>query len=420
MQPGSMPLNPTAGVFHKAPPRLLEYFYYLVLFNSIFGAALGLNVPMLGAALTAAVAAFCFIDLGPHMVKPLTRAAIPLACACSMLAIQFFIHNSSISDLKDYIVWLMVMVIIHTMSLRPGFQQRFALAAFAIGLVTIPFMQVYGAGHGVERTGLDRSVGFANPNDLSAWFGYCAVYFIVLSVESRRLFVRLFALGGLATSIIIIGVTVSRAPLIAVAVAAIFALRRLLKRSFVPLLALALLGVLAIQSGLVERAMGSYAERGMEDTGRMAVLPLALGRMIDNPIFGVGLANVATPMPFSQKDLTPHNSFIFVGLTSGILPLALYIAYWMAAYLSARRATRLKWMGSPLFVPAVIYSALIALELNAPFTFVWMIVALASPLSASLLPQNQLAARRAPPVPPGYRVAGYPPQKPVFRPRSSA
>ena len=68
----------------------------------------------------------------------------------------------------------------------------------------------------VMRIGLDRDVGYANPNALAGWFGFCVVYLTIKGyVETRpayRLASWLMAIG----SLYIVTLTVSRGALLAV------------------------------------------------------------------------------------------------------------------------------------------------------------------------------------------------------------
>ena len=69
---------------------------------------------------------------------------------------------------------------------RETFLHHFAAAALAIGALLLPHLNLrYGGGESI-RAGLESGVGFANPNDLAAWFGFCCVYSLVVAVETRR------------------------------------------------------------------------------------------------------------------------------------------------------------------------------------------------------------------------------------------
>jgi len=170
--------------------------------------------------------------------------------------------------------------------------------------------------------------------------------------------------------------------LLAVAIATVVALRRTLKRSFLPVLALMIVGWIVSESGFFEQITTRYAVRGMEETGRFLVWPLAIERFLSSPLVGVGLSNVATYVPLKQKPITPHNSFLFIALASGIIPLAFFVAYWWRAARDAFRAGAARAADAPFCIPLLTYALLIALQLNAPFMFPWMAVTLSAAMAA--------------------------------------
>src|SRR5262249_48910505 len=158
-------------------------------------------------------------------------------------------------------------------------------------------------------------VGFANPNDLGAWFGFCSVYFMVLGIETRRNIIRCASLIAAAGYVFVVGLTVSRTSFMAVGIAAIVALRHVFYRGFVPALLLATLSSVILFSGLFDHIIASYEERGTEDSGRLEVWPLAIERFLASPLSGVGTENVGTAVA-DGRYITPHNIFLYVGLSA--------------------------------------------------------------------------------------------------------
>src|SRR5262249_13069479 len=159
-----------------------------------------------------------------------------------------------------------------------------------------------------------------NPNDLGAWFGFCAVYFTILGIETRRQWIRAvaFVLAGACT--FVVGLTVSRAPLLAAAICVVFAFRRVLKRGFIPVLSLVIVAWIAYGAGVFDRATSLYQERGLEETGRFLVWPLAIERFLRVPLTGVGASHIDTFVPEKGIAVSPHNSFLFIALASGVVP----------------------------------------------------------------------------------------------------
>jgi hypothetical protein len=97
-----------------------------------------------------------------------------------VLVIQLLFHEWNqrvLSEGIDFVAWLAALIIAQSLSLRPRFLQRFALAAFAIGLACLPYIQVREVGSGIMRA---WAIGtpLSSPNVLGMWFGFCTVYFV--------------------------------------------------------------------------------------------------------------------------------------------------------------------------------------------------------------------------------------------------
>jgi O-antigen ligase len=177
----------------------------------------------------------------------------------------------------------------------------------------------------------------SSPGGLAEWFGFCAIYFAISGLEANRFTYRVGAWVAAVGSVFIVALTVGRSTIFGVAAAITIGFRGVLKRGFVPLLALIILSGVAYESGLFDQAISRYTERGMEETGRELLWPAAIERIFASPLFGVGMSNVNSyvmgiPAP-------PHNSFLYFALSSGVVPLAFYVAFWIqAAWSSAVHA----------------------------------------------------------------------------------
>ena len=179
----------------------------------------------------------------------------------------------------------------------------------------------------------------------------------------------------------VVGLTVSRGKLLAVAVAAVFALRHVLKRGFLPILLLLMAGGVAYSLGLFDRITGFYVARGTVETGRLVVWPLALERFLNSPLVGVGASNISTYVSSSDHAIEPHNGFLHIALASGIVPLMFFVAYWVRATVRAFRASTQQLPNAPYLVPLIIYAFLVMSIGNATFMFSWMIVTLSAALT---------------------------------------
>jgi O-antigen ligase len=85
---------------------------------------------------------------------------------------------------------------------------------------------------------------------------------------------------------------------------------------------------------------------------------------------------------------TPHNGFLLIAVTSGIIPIVLFCAYFLQSGLAALRANALE-PESIFYLPLVFYALLITFSGNLDFMTPWAVVSLAMPLSASITRMNE-------------------------------
>jgi len=275
------------------------------------------------------------------------------------------------------------LVIVQYLALRRGFLHRSAIAILFILVSTLPYLKSFGSD--LSRAGLETNIGIANPNDFAAWSGFCCVYFTVLALESRRNWVRLLSSVTALGCLLIVGLTVSRGPLFAMACAIVLALRRVLRRGFVPFLSLIVLAWIAYGLGLFDRSTAMYAQRGLEETGRLLVWPLAINRFLESPLAGVGIARVKTVLPVVGVAVSPHNGFIFIALASGVVPLLFFIAYWIRLLAATFKVGVRSHEDASFHAPLLLYSFLIVMNLNEAFMAPWMMATSAAVTSAGFL-----------------------------------
>lgn len=378
-----------------APSRPAEYAYYFAILYGIMGTAWGLPTSGVGAGILVILAAYCTMSLGSQAKAVYRSIALPLGCALSYLVVQLTLHNESLEEgyVRSFIPWILTLVIVQSLSLRRGFLHRFALATFIIGLTFLPYLQIKTGKDPVARVGLNY--GLTNPNALAEWFGFCCVYFTIAANETKRLGVRVAAWVVAVGCLFIVGLTVSRGVLLAVAFATVIGLRRLLKRGFLPLLILVMLAGGIYTLGLFDQAIASYTARGMEETGRLVVWPLLIERFFHSPLIGVGASSVSTFVSASSYPITPHNSFLFIALASGAIPFVLFVAYWIRAVSGAVHPSTARPADAPYRLPLLAYAFLISQANNLPFMASWMVVTLSTAMAASTPRRiRQIAVRR--------------------------
>lgn len=347
----------------------------------MLGVAWGLGVGLLGAGMLALLAAFCVMRLGSRAVSVYAPIIFPLTCAASFVVLQVMLHGESLmgSTIRPFVTWILALIVVQSLSLRRGFLHRFAYAALAVGIMLLPYVQ-YRANSG--RLGLEAGLGMYNPNQLAAWFGFCAVYFIIVGIEAKHNGARaipwLIAVGCLY----VVGLAVSRGNLFGVALATTVALRRLLKRGFIPVLAVLILSWTIYELGLFEQIAASYAARGAVETGRGLVWPLAIRRFLDVPLTGVGASSVQTFVPGRERSYPPHNGFIYLALASGVIPLAFFVAYWVRAVRGAHTNVA-QPADAPFRIPLLIFAFVVMSFTDLAFVESWQIVVLSTAMAGS-------------------------------------
>jgi hypothetical protein len=375
-----------ASGFRSAPPRLFEYGYYCLVVYAILGPALGVSVEFLGVGILGVMAALCIVSLGSRATVVYAPIVYPIACAISFVALQVFFHDESLlaEYVRPFFTWILTLIVIQSLVQHQRFLHRFAVVAFMIGLALLPYLRMdYTNTSQLARAGLDRTVGLANPNDFAAWFGFCALYFAIVGIETRRVVARVASWFVTVGCLYLVSLTVSRGTLFAFAVAIIVALRRSLKRSFLPLLSICILGWVLYMSGIFEQAVASYTARATAETGRFLVWPLAIERFLEVPLLGVGVSNLDTYISTHNRSITPHNSFLFVALASGVVPLLFYALYWWRAAWGAWRTQGVGSAEAAFCIPLLLYTFLLTLEGNLSFMKPWAVVVLALALAGN-------------------------------------
>jgi O-antigen ligase len=264
--------------------------------------------------------------------------------------------------------------------LRQGFLHRFAIVAFIIGIILLPYLDYYVDSPDLSRLGL-KGVGLGNPNSLAMWFGFSSVYFFVAGTQSKNNLSRaiwwVLSLGSLYA----VAITVSRGPLLAVAIAGVIALRKLMKRGFVPVLFLLIVFWAGLMSGVFDKVVGFYMERGGEDTGRWFLWTSAIEKFFTSPWVGVGTS--ATGAELARKYVVnPHNGLLYIGVSSGVIPLYFFIAYWLRSGRSALKAKSQGFPDAAFHLPLFVFALLEMLLLDTVFMSAWHMVVLSSLMPA--------------------------------------
>jgi len=319
----------------RIPSRKLEYAYYVAIIYSFMAPAVGLDIPVVAGLMLLVISATCIWQFRSSFKAVYGPIALLLACATSFFFIQIFVHGEDIMDsnnMRVFITWVFGLIIVQSLCLRQGFCLRFPLVLFGIGATTLPFVgfNPAAAPGGVEMARVDIGP-LGNPAGLADWFAFCAVFFTIFGIEARRDSFRIGAWLLAVVCLFVVTLTIERGALVGAVLAITVGCRSVLKRSFVPVLALVILVWVIAVTGLFDQAFSKYAERGMEETGREILWPMAVDRFLTSPLVGVGESNILLPIPESSKKSPPHNAFLHIALSSGVLPFAFFLAFWIQA-----------------------------------------------------------------------------------------
>lgn len=352
MKPPSEQSNPSRIIARlvSIPSRWVEYSYYFVIAYTILGGYFGLEIPLLAAGLIVGLSFFCLLHFGLHAKKVLAPVAFLLVAMVSYIGVQIAFHQTSLthSHITQSVLWVSGIIIVQSLALRPGFLYRCAIVLFVIGILPLRDLTSGGVADGaVHQARLDAAVqgNLSHPAGLAYWFGFCAVFFAIAGLEEKRVRIRLLYWVAAVGCLLVVALTVQRGPLLAAAIALTIGFRSILKQGFLPVLLLMILTGIVIESGLFADSVAQYQVRGLEETGRLIIWPIIIERILDSPWVGVGTdlgtwvgvgaTYVVGTQLVDSRFVTPHNAFLSFALASGVVPFALFVAFWIRATLAS-------------------------------------------------------------------------------------
>ena len=344
---------------------------------------MGLWVSNLSSGLLVLLVLVCLYEVGFQAITVIRLVAFPLGCGVAYTFIQLVLHEESLTEtVRPFLIWMLMLFLVQLLVLRANFLHRFFLVMFFIGLAALPYLNFYQDGTSY-RSRLDRAIEFGKTNEMGVWYGFCEVYFTVLAFTTKKSVLRILSSLIAIGCLYVVTLTVSRGALLAIAIATLIAGRHLLKNGFLPILLLACISWIVIELGVFNETAQFYSARGTEDTGRLAVWPLIIDSFLNSPWIGVGHANVGAT-PEGRHFVTPHNGILYIAQSSGIVPLALFIAYWLRAGQAAFQADVGKSPDAVFYLPLLAFT-FFTINLGA-FTFMQLgaIVSLAIPMTASV------------------------------------
>jgi hypothetical protein len=207
----SRPPNLRRRVVH-APSAILEYTYYFAVVYSVMAPALGLEIPLLAGLLIFAVWFFCLFQVRSNAKDVFTPIMLLIACVASFLIIQAGVHDEPMldSDIRSFITWIMGLMVVQSLLLRPGFSHRFPIVLFTIGAATLPFLGVNSGAIDMARVDIAVQGGLTHPAGFANWFGFCAIFFAVFGIESRKPVFKIGAWGLMFLCVLLDALSVER------------------------------------------------------------------------------------------------------------------------------------------------------------------------------------------------------------------
>ena len=303
----ALPITRTENVL--VPSSFVEYGFYIYMFYTLIGGVLGLVVNNLASGVLVLLVLLCLSELGSQALTVIRVLAFPLACGITYAFIQLVLHEESLTHaVRPLLLWMLTLVLIQSLALRKNFLHRFAVVMFLIGLAALPYIS-FNQTVKYQAAGLDRAIGFAHANAMGEWYGFCALYFVVVACTTRKNALRILSLIIGVGCLYLVTLTVSRGALLATTVAIVVAGRHLLKRGFLPVLLVVCIGSIVVALGVFDQSAQAYNARGTEETGRMAAWPLIIDSFLDSPLIGVGHANVGER---HRERISFHHTTVFL------------------------------------------------------------------------------------------------------------
>jgi len=110
----------------------------------------------------------------------------------------------------------------------------------------------------------------------------------------------------------------------------------------------------------------------MEETGREILWPEAIDRIFTSPLVGVGESHVNLEFTANRK-VPPHNSFLHFALSSGVVPLFFWLAYWIQAGWKSLEDIDQTEVG-PYRIPFLLFTFVQVMLTDLPFMLPWALL----------------------------------------------
>ena len=351
--------------------RILEILFLAYVIYSLVSVPMGIYIPYLAGAWLSGLALLSFLSADWKKSARIPMILI-LAISVSLLFIQFFVHQISLSApyMWFFVMWVISTMVFFRLSGRPGFVKRMAVVMFLIGLY-LRFFMIF-QGDVILRQRLDSGSGIDNPNDYAAWMGFVALVFWIWIWSPVNITRRLLLWAFFAVAIYCMLGTVSRGALLSLVVGIIIGLRNIPKRRLLLMVFILGLAFIIFQT-FFPNLITNYQGRLSLDTGRLSRWPIAIESLQMQPWWGYNLSRIAHYG--AGIDMTPHNGILFLWLSSGVIPSFLFVLLWGIAIF---RGYKRMWFADADMssLPLIVYAFLEMMLSNVFFMSLWTSVAL--------------------------------------------
>lgn len=326
----------------KAFQPVLEFLFIAYILYQFLSVPMGFYVSLAGPVILFALTAWMFMLGG---VKVFKNRDLLLILAISLIVViyQFFFFGASIrnNNVSAFIIWAVMATLLFSLVRSPGFLARLAWAYLAIGLFTYPLRVMFGAYYRIRvETG---GTALDSPNEYAAAISFSVVIFWLLAFNAKTLPRRLIYAAASLAGLYLTLQTVSRGALLAMVLATLVHFRpaNLKTQSSRAIMVLVIIiitiGLIYVYlpsiSGTFSRAIQSYVIRSTEDTGRTMIWRSYINKISESPLIGQGFENTLI-RTVEGRYAAPHNMFLYLWVSSGIIPVLLLI--WLLVRASIR------------------------------------------------------------------------------------
>lgn len=310
--------------------------------HEVFPQLYNLKIPLLLSLVSLASLGFNLIT--GRMKIFITRELIAFVAFFALVTIGMFLATNRGAAIGNWTgVYSKIAIMTFAIAWLSTTERAFALTSRAMVLsgMLVSFMALKNKADGIglvegTRVTIGRDIGsmLGDPNDLSLVLLFAASFGLSLLLTPKMpVMTRLFGLAGFILCVAAVIATQSRGGLLGIiAVAGVFAWRRVENKALLLSVGGAALSVLFIAAGISDRASGGAHEDGIDESamGRLYAWEAAFYMALSHPLTGVGLDNfLSNYWSYSQhwdgRNHAVHSTWFGVLAETGFLGLGAFL-----------------------------------------------------------------------------------------------